>query len=255
MSYLSFACTIHVVIEFWNQIQVQIIDEKATYVIANYAYSQLSDFIGDFTSSDKIKNLGYAIRKAKIDISSNMPVGIPLPVIAYDVENSVHLLFSLIDRRLDLLADDYSDKNKDVLNNLFLNLVKFKISDNIAIGINFVADCCTDKKRLCLLNTKINNSTIDDWDSNMGFKLFIPMKLDAYNCVANYSISKLQGGKATDQEFVDYIYKISVNYNFVINADKANIEERLKYFDNIVSSTADLHKNFRNKCDEISKLC
>ncbi len=234
---------------------MQIIEEKATYVIANYAYSQLNDFIGDFTGSNKIRHLGYEIKKARIDISSNMPVGIPLPVVAYDIENSVHLLYSLIDRRLDLLADDYDSKNKDILNNLFLNLAKFKISDDIAVGINFVADCCTNKKRLCLFNTKINNDTINNWDSNMGFKLFIPMKLEDYNCVANYSVSKLQGGLNSNGIIDDYIYRISVNYNFVINADKADIEERLQYFENIVSSTANLHENFCNKCDEISRLC
>lgn len=234
---------------------MQIIDEKAIYVIANYAYSQLNDFVSDFTSSDKIKHLDYEIKKAKIDISSNMPVGIPLPFVAYDVENSVHLLFSLIDRRLDLLADNYDDKNKNVLNNLLLNLAKFRLSDDISVGINFIADCCTGKKRLCLFNTKIDNNTINNWDSNMGFKLYIPMKLDTYNCVANYSVSKLKGGINVNGAIDDYVYRISVNYNFAINADKANIEERLKYIENIVSSVASLHNDFHNKCDEISRLC
>lgn len=235
----------------------KVLNESATYVIANYFFQSLDDFVRDFTGSEKIKSLNYKIDKSEVNIKTNgiLPPGIVLPFVSYNIENKIGLVYSNFDKRLDMYTSKFSE-SKDILSNLLYCLMSLKITENLSVGINFKAECNTGKTRLSIFNTKINNDTISNWDSNKGFNVSIPMYLKDFGCIATYSVSKKQGGKDKNSvEIIDYIYIISVNYNFDLKIDNVDVKKRLEYVENLVNNTSKLYVDFCNKCKEITDLC
>ncbi|MBQ8460034.1 hypothetical protein IJ541_08025 [bacterium] len=234
----------------------KLLNERATYVIANFNYSGPQAFEKDFYESDSIQELKLDLKPAQIKIEPNnvVPVGFPLPIKAYRINDSIDMVLSGMDRRLDLMTDKYS-VHHELLDKLLLRLAQTKISDITAIGINYDAECNTGTKKLSIFNTKINDETIGNWSSNNGFRVLIPFNLEKYDSVATYTIQKIKGGNLSDKSFEEYVYGVSVNYNFVLKADKANLSKQVKRLEDIISYTDDLYKDFETKCKEITNLC
>ncbi len=234
---------------------MNLLNEKITYVIANYNYQDVNEFDRDFKNNKNIEILDLNIQDIDVKIEPQNVVPImQIPLKAYNINNCIQLVYSRFDVRLDIFSNDYK-KSKDILDSLLLVLAQFKLSEISAIGINYDVECNTGDRRLSIFNTTINDDKISKWSSNKGFKLSIPFELDEYETIATYTIKKLHGGKLPDNNFEDYVYGISVNYNFTLTKDKGDISALLTRLKNIVSYTESLHEDFKKKCEEITNLC
>lgn len=228
--------------------------EKAIFVIANYKFGNANYFCDELEKSESYKT--YLADFKKIPIKSNppLPENFPMPLALYRNNGGNEFIYSVGDARLDISINDYSN-NKDLPANWLFILAQFKLQDISAIGINFNANCKTSD-RLSIFNEKINDETITNWSKNTGFTLTIPILIDeSNNCTATYKITKIQGGKDKDLNITEqYVYNISVNYNFIINEDKADTMKRYEKLKTISNKINELYSDFNNKCNEFTRL-
>lgn len=229
------------------------INEKAIFVIANYRFIDANQFSSELESSESFKTYNADFKKIPVQSNIPLPIDFPMPLAVYRNQNT-QIMYSVGDARVDILSSDYLD-NKDRLKNLLKTLAQFKLQEISAIGINYHADCETDK-RLSIFNENISDKTFKNWSKNTGFTVKIPLDLEElYSCIATYSIKKVQG--ETDKNgdiIIPYIYNISVNYNFKILEDKADTMKRFEKLKKIVGYIENLYNDFEDKCKEITQL-
>lgn len=234
---------------------MNILNEKAIFVVANYRFLDANNFCDELTKSDSFKEKYSDFQRIRMQFQSNIPLPpeFPVPVALYRNKNT-EIIYSLGDARLDISSFSYAEE-KERLKDLLFTLSQFKLQEISAIGINYNADCETDK-RLSIFNKSISDDTFSNWSKNSGFVVTLPLNLeDLYGCVATYSIKKVKGETDDSGEIVEpYIYNISVNYNFKIDEDKADVMKRLTKLKEIVDSVEKLYKDFEKKCSEITQL-
>lgn len=202
-------------------------------------------------------NIKRKLYKIPLDIQTDQPIPKEIretfPVIAFEYCNFT-IIYSLVERKIIITSNKWELLDIDLLKQLFNDLISLKIQDIENVGVNFIADCCTHKKRLSILNTKINDTTVSNWSKNKGFELTIPIELKEFQCFATYKILKSSGGKQEDGTFKEYVYKISTNYNFNISYLGFDLIKRLRTVRKINVYINKLYQDFITKCMEITRL-
>lgn len=237
---------------------MKILKQDAAFVIANCMfYEGIDEFKQKFNDDVRIKNLKLDFEKVPVTVQYKgvMPVELvqhTLPIVGYK-SNSLKILYSEPDRRINISSDSY-EEDKNTLKEMLSILVEFKLPEISAIGINYSAICSTGKKRLSIFNEKINDKTISNWSKNKGFTTIIPIDLDNFGCLATYTIKRLYDEIKSNSKIKNYVYNIAVNYNFEITSLGSNIRERLLNVEKIVSNIDKLYDDFNNKCKEITDL-
>ena len=232
---------------------MDIVKRNATFVIANCFFEDGPEGFKTKLDNSEFKKYNN-FKQAPIKFTAN---GIPnavienLPIIAFS-DNNIKVLYSGMDRRIDISTNEY-DNNKDLLKDILTILVDFKLTEINAIGINYSADCRTDHNRLSIFNERINDNTFSNWSDNLGFTVTIPLQLKKFDCIGTYTVRKLAGGN-TEDSFVPYLYQITVNYNFDINMVGVGARDRLDFIEKLVNNIEKLYKDFNKKCEEITSL-
>lgn len=230
-----------------------IIKEEVQFVVTDYNFASVDDFITSLEASESCKNLLSYFEQAKV--ASLKVNGMTLPfdgqkVIAlFNQKNGkIQFRYNFVNKTLEIASRDFNT-DKELLERLLMTFTQLKAQDISSVLLSFMIHYNTGKNKLKMFNEQIHIK-MTDFKHNNGFTVYIPVDLmQELGCQAAYEISKVSGS-----ENDAHIYQITSNYEFKLIVDKANILNRLKELESIKNKINDVHNRFIKTGKEIIDL-
>lgn len=224
------------------------LNTKVSLIATNYQFQNSEEF------KLKMDEKGL-IEKYKLNSISPIKGEIPpknildqmqqfLPVIYSNDDIKLKLFYVNQEARLIIEKQNIENDQDFIFKNLTNDVVDFKLSDIMQIGINFFCDYNLLNTKLTLLNNNIETK-FPIFNNNCSFELVIPIDLKERNLVSTYRINKLS--KNNDK---DKIYRISVNNHFDIS--ELNTIDKAKKLKSILDQS--LYIEFLENCQNILSM-
>lgn len=224
------------------------LNTKVSLIATNYQFQNSEEF------KLKMDEKGL-IEKYKLNSISPIKGEIPpknildqmqqfLPVIYSNDDIKLKLFYVNQEARLIIEKQNIENDQDFIFKNLTNDVVDFKLSDIMQIGINFFCDYNLLNTKLTLLNNNIETK-FPIFNNNCSFELVIPIDLKERNLVSTYRINKLS--KNNDK---DKIYRISVNNHFDIS--ELNTIDKAEKLKSILDQS--LYIEFLENCQNILSM-
>lgn len=229
----------------------EILDANASLVATNYNFQSIEEFKQKLEEKKIIEKFRLVAVKPQINFPENNEAIFNqiekfLPAIYQSEEFKIQVIYTNQEAKLVVEKKNLDEKSYADFQNLSNDITDFKLSDIKEIGVNFFGNFNLKSNKLLLLNNKLAEN-LQDFTKNKNFEILLPLDYPKRNLVATYRVTKISGGKNTNQ---DRIYRISVNNHF--NLANLSTCEKIEKLKEILDYS--LYEEFLNNCQSILKI-